>query len=365
MADWFAIDGDHRQGPIDEAALREAVRRGGLSRHARVWREGMAEWAPIRDALPDLALPSRALGPVGLVAYGALLAGVLLSLWVMYFDGLATPNLPLAVGLFIGTAAGLAILTPVSSFLAWNATRLVTSQEARGFSRIAIALTALLGAIMAGYMLYQTPQTVTSLLAQTEFADYRIEYDPKTEVVTAQGPVGPGYARALKAKLEIGPVRRFVITSPGGLSNEAMIAARLLERRKDLVVAARGTCLSACMIILMGGQERWADYDMVLGFHALAPVVDTNSAFWLVQTRQESRETDAYMRSRGVPEDHLLAAAKLGAADMHMVESVDLAEDGTLTGLVGIDDERIGVSEARKLLAQEKAMLEAAHGDAP
>lgn len=55
MADdgWFlGLDGK-QSGPFDQAEMEARVRRGGVER-ARVWRGGMADWAPLRD-VPELA----------------------------------------------------------------------------------------------------------------------------------------------------------------------------------------------------------------------------------------------------------------------------------------------------------------------
>lgn len=52
---WYYYDGAKQVGPIPEAEVLQA-RQGGLINDASlVWREGMANWIPFRDALPQAA----------------------------------------------------------------------------------------------------------------------------------------------------------------------------------------------------------------------------------------------------------------------------------------------------------------------
>ena len=47
---WFYADGGKQQGPIDEAQLVALIQSGKITQETLVWREGMADWLPLRLA---------------------------------------------------------------------------------------------------------------------------------------------------------------------------------------------------------------------------------------------------------------------------------------------------------------------------
>lgn len=47
---WFYVDAGQQAGPVDDAQLNELVRAGKISAETLVWREGLANWQPYRDA---------------------------------------------------------------------------------------------------------------------------------------------------------------------------------------------------------------------------------------------------------------------------------------------------------------------------
>lgn len=71
MSIWYYADADHvRQGPIDAASLVRLRLQGGLTWETLVWREGMADWQPMRDVAAELAqaddrTPTLAAAPAG------------------------------------------------------------------------------------------------------------------------------------------------------------------------------------------------------------------------------------------------------------------------------------------------------------
>ena len=57
MSSWFYVDGAQtRQGPVTADALVESYRQGLLGLDSLVWREGMAEWAPLQSFRDELGL---------------------------------------------------------------------------------------------------------------------------------------------------------------------------------------------------------------------------------------------------------------------------------------------------------------------
>jgi hypothetical protein len=225
--------------------------------------------------------------------------------------------------------------------------------EAGGMVRIMVVLLAIGGLSVAGLELFQSAYIGKIAAASEGMRDYRFAYDPAARTLRVEGQIGPGFARSLKAEFESHAVRRVDITSQGGLVNEAMVSARFLEARPDLEVAARSQCASACIIVLMAGTRRLADYDMDIHFHSVATVVDLDSDWWDVMTGRQGRDAQRYMVGRGAPKTALDEAARLGAGKLYRVPSVELVGSGMLTGLLDDEGRPITPTAARALMREE------------
>jgi hypothetical protein len=58
--EWYFAEGQERRGPITEEALRANLASGRLTPDTLIWRQGMADWAPVRTTLvPDLPPPGE------------------------------------------------------------------------------------------------------------------------------------------------------------------------------------------------------------------------------------------------------------------------------------------------------------------
>lgn len=92
MANWYYVDPktSDKRGPYDERRIRQGYIDGLLSAGTLVWREGLANWVPLRDALDLSAAPPLGEGrvplPPGLCGW-------------MLFDGICTivVSLPLLI----------------------------------------------------------------------------------------------------------------------------------------------------------------------------------------------------------------------------------------------------------------------------
>ncbi len=92
MANWYYVDPktSDKRGPYDERRIRQGYIDGLLSAGTLVWREGLANWIPLRDALDLTAAPPLGEGrvplPPGLCGW-------------MLFDGICTiiVSLPLLI----------------------------------------------------------------------------------------------------------------------------------------------------------------------------------------------------------------------------------------------------------------------------
>lgn len=68
MSTWFYVDNArNRQGPVDAATVAAAFAAGQVNDDSLVWREGLAQWAPLRQFRDELGM-GPAMGPPGIAA---------------------------------------------------------------------------------------------------------------------------------------------------------------------------------------------------------------------------------------------------------------------------------------------------------
>ncbi|MDP1736831.1 MAG: GYF domain-containing protein [Caulobacter sp.] len=365
MADWHVADGQRRLGPFSSEALQAALERGELSDRCLVWREGMAGWEPISKHFQKAARASRRRRRTSPLEFLILLAMSLLytaaaalAVTLLYLNGLDLLPRPQATLIWTAGGVALAVTALAGPVLWWRWTGRWLRAELRGLFRIMAIILVLVGASLAAMQLFQARHVATVSTAAETMRHYSFAWDGRSRTVKIDGMIGPGFARRLKAELTGRDVARVEITSPGGLIDEAMRSARMLQARPGMTVVARAQCASACIIVLMGGETRLADYDMTIGFHAYDAIVDLKSDWSTVATRRQGREADRYMLARGAPAEPMKESARLGPATLYMVPSVDLVENGMLTGLVDEDGRLITLPDARAKLRALEADLE-------
>jgi uncharacterized RDD family membrane protein YckC len=60
MTEWYYAEGQQRQGPLPVLEIRQRFQRGQLNLDTLVWREGMAQWAALRQVVDELGLQTLA-----------------------------------------------------------------------------------------------------------------------------------------------------------------------------------------------------------------------------------------------------------------------------------------------------------------
>lgn len=134
-------------------------------------------------------------------------------------------------------------------------------------------------------------------------APYRLSLADDGRSVHLDGLIEFGVTAALTALLETaGDVRVLHLESDGGRVAEARGLIRVIERF-DLATSARGDCLSACTLALMGGRQRVLEPGARLGFHRYgqrSPMVD----LFLDSAAEQDRDM-AFFRRHGVAEAFL------------------------------------------------------------
>lgn len=56
MSEWFHAEGNRQQGPVPAGQLVELFRSNQVSLDTLVWRDGMAQWQPLRSVVDELGL---------------------------------------------------------------------------------------------------------------------------------------------------------------------------------------------------------------------------------------------------------------------------------------------------------------------
>jgi hypothetical protein len=247
-------------------------------------------------------------------------------------------------------AAGAALILVALGFEAlwWIAPRrLGSGPELVAGLRIGATLVAATWLLAAGIVLRDTPMLIRQAKALEDWS-YLLSAGPDANTLVVQGAIGPGFGQKLSERLAALPdPARIVIESPGGLVNEALVAAQAIDKRKATVVVG-GFCASACTIVLMAGRKRLAPLEGVIAFHATAPVVASSNALanWLAG--QEGDRARAYLLSRGVPAADVDEARRRGPRDVFAVPDLTALRQGVLTGLY--DDD--GDIDSASLLAR-------------
>ena len=54
---WYYAAGGRQQGPVDDAQLDAMLQSGQINQDTLIWRDGMANWLPLRQARPSADAP--------------------------------------------------------------------------------------------------------------------------------------------------------------------------------------------------------------------------------------------------------------------------------------------------------------------
>jgi len=216
------------------------------------------------------------------------------------------------------------------------------------------------GALMALVWGVLWPFSVAVLTTPLFGLSYRgdsTDYDPWTGTLSISGYLSPGFRRTVATYMHGRPIRRVEVSIAGGLLEDALFTAQEIEKRRFVTVVARKTCDHACIVILLAGDERLAQYDMSLklgGERGGGDGFDTR--VWRPEEKARMlAERTARLRASGVPERLIAPAGTTinGEEDGQAVSAIELARAGVLTGLVDNQGHRISLKEAEARLARE------------
>ena len=351
---WYAPDGAEPSGPYTDAQLRALHAAGDLDNGGRVWTAQSGAWRPLADYLRRSA-SGRAAG----VGSWVVLTIVTVAFWAVFavlidFVGIdGTDRIPPQDVWFVWPGVGAAgIVVTVIGAGAWLrlASLIQGAPERAGVIRIGATLLTLVGLLLGVQELRQS-SFVARAAARTGSWTYQIRADPLRRRLTINGEVGPRFGIAVERGLAglRDPVT-VEIHSRGGLIREALRAATAIQARPGATVVVRRWCASACLVVLMSGEQRLSDYDGVLSFHATAPAAETQDRMLNWARAHEGAQADAYLRQRGVPAGVVDRTNRLGPARMNSITATGAVRMGILTGLLDMD-RPISVAEARERMA--------------
>lgn len=346
-------------GPITGDALIERVRRGAIPATALVWCAGMKTWEPLvarfpqdgphpeaTPAAPALSLefPEPPVPPIDTrrASHGW-------RVWAAH---------GLALGLVAGVAAAQGPLidrildgdAPVSWLNVWLAAQagltlgflllavgLVRWTQHAGHRFVAVALYGLGGLGLGIWTFSLVPAYRIVAHRMETIGTYTMSVSADGQRLSIVGMIGAGFHQALSSQLDAHPeIRRLVVTSPGGLTQQADQAAALIQSRA-LDVEIRGQCASACVTLLMAGNHRFATIGTIVGLHSVKAFDGLRPMF---RNAVESGFHDYYdfLAARGLPDRYLKMARETPAESMREVDAVALAGDGVLSVLI---DDRV------------------------
>ena len=122
--------------------------------------------------------------------------------------------------------------------------------------------------------------------AAAEEQKFIVRLLPSGEDIAISGPITQGLGAAFRAALAKAPKARLVRLESNGGTLDVATDLYLAIRERKLDTAVQGNCASACTIVFMAGQRRFASPAARFGFH---------SAGWPIQ-RDEFPIADFMMR---------------------------------------------------------------------
>lgn len=373
---WY-LASDKPTGPFSELHLKNLIKTGEISPGSLVWRSGLKTWEPAHlhfafnseksceseIAAPTIQVPPKFISPDQLLPHKSfkwfwlLFVSGIFSLWLTQNSQewpLQIENSAAAFAIWIAPYVFLAAITIVWLLVTW---RLAGTNQNRTEPSRWSGLLKLTGVIcttvVAAYLFIvgtQISEVLRVFTVRESYANYTIVPDNVNGIVRVEGTIGPGLSRKLeKIFLDYSKISTLEINSPGGLLDEALRTAEVLERHKKIKVVARSRCSSACTLIFFAGNQRFADWNLSLGFHPANAIADVGQ-FFKDGMRKSSIRADAYLKKRGIPERLRLFSNTAAGSNLFMEPAITLAEDGLIQGLVdGLMPVNISVAKWRAI----------------
>ena len=357
--EWYINLDGKPQGTFTADQVQSFIQSGKITKGCLIWKKGFAAWEPVelhfkfdepKEVIKSIQQPiNREIATetkpqnftllllVGLVT----IASIAGFFWIKSSSETAQDTSSLTFNWFAALALSI-LCAGVFISLLWRHSNFLWSDSTRQARGGLLKLFCFFGSISlvvySGIFGYAGLTLIQISKARSSYNKYTIEVDPASNVLTISGLIGPDLARKVIDKLTVhSDVEAILIDSPGGLIDEGLSAARYIETLANSTVIANGTCNSSCLLVLMSGKNRLANWNMKLGFHAASAITNLgDSSEALIAGLGD--ESYSYLVKRGVPYKIIQQAKTQGASKMVPVSAIDLFDNGALTGLIDGDE---------------------------
>lgn len=359
MAHWYYSTKNKKEGPLSKEELIEKIRNGTLKHGVLVWKQGLKTWqpidihfsqyfdqvAPLTSPLLDEIISVKENKIEEHKKFLFLLKSIWAPLAIAFFGGLQfyLVNINLALNDFAQSGTiwlfSLVLAIIAAGFVVlciWkkgNKKQTESGGYKGGGYKLASVFLGLVFFAFSVVYLAQAPVFFRVDKVRKAYDNFTMDVDVVGKKIVVTGTIGPSFSSRLEHNLDLyAGINTIIITSPGGLIDQALKTAKIIERHPDMKVIAQKECNSSCLIILMAAESRYADWDMSLGFHATSLITKLPAAdAGLVQF---SDEADQYLIKRGVPNEVLKHAFGSNEKNLESIPAIALATSGTLNGLV-------------------------------
>ena len=349
---WFTGRAGQKAGPFSTAEMLEFERKGDLKPGTLVWRPGLQNWQPSavhfrggdaymeRNAASPRA-PARQGNVYALIAFVTFIA---LAAALYYFD-VAGVNFQKfgdnAAIVHAGAWLGATVAIIAANVAAWPR-RGGAWPIAKVTSILALASAFAFVFVLArtSYTIYQVSQ------ARKTFANFQLSYAPADRAIRFHGTIGPGFTDQLESILTANAgVQTLRVDSPGGLVDEALDAAHLIERTPGLSVEVDGECNSACIALFLASASRRADVMAQFGFHRGAFITQLPT-FVQAAATEHLDQYRQYVLSHGFPAAVFDDYSK--GTTVHSVTAMELADLHLVSTLL-YDRQPVDIAQAKWL----------------
>jgi hypothetical protein len=368
MSSWRVSSHSNSECLMSDDDLIEQIQYGQIKPCSLVWKRGMSSWEPIKahfglyfkDSSTSStchtapSLPAYVESPSTgkdqkfessinrtikqrsktLAFYSALsVSSFLIFIWIYScWDGSEANAKTLGLSLIITIASG--ILWTIKLWQEGRRQTVAKQCYNRGKQKLAAVF---LGLFIISFTTVAISQVALHKRIFTErkaYNEYTIEVDIASKSMVIKGCIGPYFSSTIKRNFDSHPeIDTLIIDSPGGLIDEALKAAKIIEEQ-HITVIARKTCNSAAFIIFMAGDNRLADYNMNFGFHAASPLPNIDPKYLDFETL--GNDADEYISKRGTPQEIIDISFSKGSKELFPVSSIKLLDIGVVSELVEI-----------------------------
>ncbi|GEM_PF-2602280 len=273
MKYWHYSLHNKKEGPVSEEILVHKIQEGLLKSGTLVWKRGMKTWEPLEvhfseelskvkgytDAKATLPKTQNATSEIkqekkepffsdNSSLIKRLFKPLLLTIGSMFLfwwvsESLDTDNIVLIISSWIGS---ILLMCCSGFFLIYKLWREAVEKEKNtncqkggGLKLASVALGICLS-MFAIFYIVQTPVFFKIGKVRQAYNDFTIEVDVASDTISIAGTIGSKFSKELADKLNLyAGIKTIIINSPGGLVDEALDAAKEIEKYPEIKVIAK------------------------------------------------------------------------------------------------------------------------------